>query len=48
METQYEIAVAEIKEAKNAVEKDMLLQKYGLTAPKLTPDERKLIESEGQ
>jgi len=36
----------EIKEAKNLVEKDMLLQKYGLIAPKLTPLENLWIRTE--
>jgi hypothetical protein len=33
----------EIKEAKTPFEKDILLQKYGLIAPKLTEFERELI-----
>ena len=33
------VAVEEIKEAKNPVEKEMLLQKYGMIEPKLTQGE---------
>lgn len=32
--------IEEIKDAINAVEKDQLLQKYGIIAPKLTEQER--------
>ena len=43
MDVQYELAVEELKEASNPAEKQMLLQKYGLIDPKLTPDEQSRI-----
>lgn len=43
MDVQFELAVEELKEAKNPLEKQMLLQKYGLIDPKLTPEEKQLI-----
>jgi hypothetical protein len=46
MEQKYDLAVEEIKEAKNPVEKEMLLQKYGMIEPKLTPAEKVLIAFE--
>jgi hypothetical protein len=46
MEQKYDLAVEEIKEAKNPVEKEMLLQKYGMIDPKLTADDEFLIEIE--
>ena len=46
MEQKYDLTVEEIKEAKNPVEKEMLLQKYGMIDPKLTPAEKVLIAFE--
>jgi hypothetical protein len=43
MEQDYDLAVEELKEAKNPVEQQMLLQKYGLTDPKLTTEEKHVI-----
>ena len=40
MESLYEVAVEEIASAKNQVEKEMLLQKYGIIEPRLTPQEQ--------
>lgn len=42
-QTQDEAMLEEISSARNLVEKDMLLQKYGLIAPKLTPFEKSLV-----
>ncbi len=36
----------ELKDTTNAVEKDMLLQKYGIIPPKLTLDEKFAIAQE--
>lgn len=41
-----DIQTEELKEEKNAVRKDQLLQKYGIIPPKLTPDERLEISLE--
>ena len=46
MEQKYDLAVEEIKEAKNPVEKEMLLQKYGMIEPKLTQGEVIAIKTE--
>jgi hypothetical protein len=48
-DTGYDAALDEINSARNAVEKDMLLQKHGFIPPKLTELERLLIyvETEG-
>jgi hypothetical protein len=46
MDNSYDIAVEELKEATNPVEKQMLLQKYGLIEPKLTPEEKQEIQNE--
>ena len=46
MEQKYDLAVEEIKEAKNPVEKELLLQKYGMIEPKLTPLEHLWIRTE--
>ena len=43
---QYDFMLEEIKEAKNPVHKEMLLQKYGLIAPKLTQAEKRLIRQQ--
>jgi hypothetical protein len=48
METQLIDMNEELKGVTNLVEKDMLLQKYGIIEPKLTPEEKHLIEVEGQ
>lgn len=42
-DTKLDLAVTEIKEAANAVEKNLLLQKFGFIEPKLTPQERATI-----
>jgi hypothetical protein len=47
-DTKLDLAVTEIKEAANAVEKEQLLQKYGFIEPKLTPLEQRLIEYEAE
>jgi hypothetical protein len=47
MEQKYDLAVEEIKEAKNPIEKEMLLQKYGMIEPKLTVFEHSVIYFEG-
>jgi hypothetical protein len=36
----------ELNEAANTIEKDMILQKYGVIAPKLTPEEKQEIANE--
>lgn len=36
----------ELNEAANTIEKDMILQKYGVIEPKLTPSELALIDHE--
>lgn len=46
MEQEYELFTEEIKDAKNLVEKDMVLQKYGFIPPKLTPLESLWIRTE--
>lgn len=48
MEQDYDLAVEELKEAKNPLEKQMLLQKYGLIDPKLTPEEQELTLLEAE
>jgi hypothetical protein len=40
----YDLMLEELGSTTNLVEKDMLLQKYGLIEPKLTPEEKLLIE----
>lgn len=45
-ETKYDSMMDEINDAKNPVQKDMLLQKYGLIAAKLTPAEKRLIRQQ--
>ncbi len=46
MENDYDLAVEELKDASNPVEKQMVLQKYGLVEPKLTANEQQLIKDE--
>lgn len=42
----YDTVIEELKDTTNPVEKNQLLQKYGLIPPKLTPDELLLIKAE--
>jgi len=46
MENDYDLAVEELKDASNPVEKQMLLQKYGMIEPKLTQEEQFIIADE--
>jgi len=48
MASNFDAAIAELKETTNAVEKNMLLQKYGLIDPKLTEWEQIIVRMEQQ
>ena len=39
----YDIMLDEINSASNPIEKEMLLQKYGMIPPKLTPFEKSIV-----